>query len=306
MLNSPWLHQAIFIAVSIIAKTMTFNKVKILALSIVIICVWLFLFLFSKPDGFLHVYFLDIGQGDAIFMRTPSGVNILVDGGPDKKILSELKDILPFFDAKIDYLISTHPDKDHIEGLIYILKKYKVRRVFWNGDYKTNYLTSAFFQAARNKNITPQAAAADEDIALEDGVFIDIIFPFRQNFSAQENTNANSVVANVIFGRNEILLTGDADNELEEKLIKATSRIDADILKVGHHGSKFSTGEDFLSAVTPEYSVIQSGKDNKYGHPDSSVLKKLKEHNSKIFRNDLNGRIEFVFSNKEIVKIITD
>lgn len=261
------------------------------------------LFLNSRSDGFLHVYFLNIGQGDAIFMRTPSGVNILVDGGPDKKILSELKDVLPFFDAKIDYLISTHPDKDHIEGLIYVLKKYKVGRVLWNGDYKTNYLTSAFFQAARDKNIMPQAAAADGDIALEDGVLIDIIFPFRQNFSTQENTNANSVVANIIYGDNEILLTGDADNELEEKLLEAKSRISADILKVGHHGSKFSTGEDFLNAVTPEYGVIQVGKDNKYGHPDSSVLKKLKERNSKIFRNDLNGRIEFIFSEEEIVKI---
>ena len=265
-----------------------------------------FLLFSSAPDGLLHVYFLDIGQGDAILVRTPSGINILVDGGQDKKILSELKDVLPFFDSKIDYLFSTHPDKDHIEGLIYVLKKYEVKHVLWNGDYKTNYLTSAFFQAARDKNITPEAFAADRDITLTDGVLIDVVFPFKQIFSTQENTNANSLVANVIYGDNEILLTGDADNELEEKLLKANSNIDADVLKVGHHGSKFSTGEDFLDAVTPEYSVIQSGKDNKYGHPAPSVLKKLKEHDSKIFRTDLNGRIEFVFSEKGIMKINTD
>lgn len=283
-----------------------FSVRKILIGASLIIAASALLFLNSRSDGLFHVYFLDIGQGDAIFMRTPSGINILVDGGPDKKILSELKDVLPFFDSNIDYLFSTHPDKDHIEGLIYVLKKYDVKHVLWNGDYKTNYLTSAFFQTARDKNITPEAFAADRDIALNDGVLIDIVFPFKQNFSTQENTNANSLVANVIFGSNEILLTGDADNELEEKLIKAKSRIDADILKVGHHGSKFSTGEDFLNAVTPEYSVIQVGKDNKYGHPNSSVLKKLKEHNSKIFRNDLNGRIEFIFSGKGIIKINTD
>lgn len=265
-----------------------------------------FLLFSSAPDGLLHVYFLDIGQGDAILMRTPTGVNILVDGGPDKKVLSELKDVLPFFDSKIDYLISTHPDKDHIEGLIYVLKKYEVGQVLWNGDYKTNYLTKAFFQAAEDAGITPEAASSDRDIELKDGVRVDIVFPLKQNFSTQENTNANSIVANAIFGSNEILLTGDADNELEEKLLKANSNISADVLKVGHHGSRFSTGEDFLNAVTPEYSVIQVGKDNKYGHPNPSVLNRLEEHGSKIFRNDLDGRVEFVFSEKGIIKINTD
>lgn len=278
---------------------------KLFISAIVMIASSIFLLFSSSPDGLLHVYFLNIGQGDAILIRTPSGINILVDGGPDKKILSELKDVLPFFGNKIDYVISTHPDKDHIEGLIYVLKKYEVKHVLWNGSYKTNYLTSAFFQTARDKNITPEAAAADRDIALADGILIDMIFPFNQSFSAQEDTNASSLVANVIYGENEILLTGDADTELEEKLLKANSKIDADVLKVGHHGSKFSTDEDFLNAVTPEYSVIQVGKDNKYGHPHPSVLKKLKEHNSKIFRNDLNGRIEFIFSEKELVKINT-
>ncbi|MBI4994587.1 MBL fold metallo-hydrolase [Candidatus Peregrinibacteria bacterium] len=274
--------------------------------SVITVFIAAFFFFNSMPDGLLHVYFLDVGQGDAIFMRTPTGINILVDGGPDKKILSQLKDVLPFFDSAIDYMILTHPDKDHMEGLIYVLKKYHVKRILFAGVYKNNYLSNNFFKTAFAENIPTEALAANSDIVFQDGVLIDIIFPFKQNLSAQNETNDDSLVANVIFGENEILLTGDADEVLEKKLLETNAGIDADILKVSHHGSKTASGENFLKTVSPIYSVIQVGKNNKYGHPHSAVLKRLEAAGSKIFRTDLNGRIEFIFSEKELIKINTN
>lgn len=258
----------------------------------------------SQPDGLLHVFFLNVGQGDSILIRTPSGKNILVDGGPAKKVLLELNETLPW-NSVLDYVVLTHPDRDHIEGLISVLKRYRVKHVLTTGFYKNDYFSQAFLKLVREKEIPVTLAEADGDIIFNDGVIFDILFPFSQHMEISDATNQTSLVAEVIYGENEILLTGDADMSIEEKLIRVTDSLDTDILKIGHHGSKTSTGEAFLHATSPAIAVISVGKENTYRHPHPSVMKRLLRCNRQILRTDQDGRIEMIFSKTELVEIKT-
>ncbi|MBI2638327.1 MBL fold metallo-hydrolase, partial [Candidatus Peregrinibacteria bacterium] len=222
------------------------------------------LFYNGQADGLLHVYFLDVGQGDAILIRTPAGKNILFDGGPQKKVIAELKNVLPFFANTIDAVFLTHPDRDHIEGLLSVLRKYHIGRVYFTGAAKKNYFWRTFLQIIKDKKIPAQLAYGEDDIRLDDGVIIDILFPFKPDFSLKEDINNTSLIAKIIYGENEILLTGDSEALEEERLLKARVNIDADVLKIAHHGSKTSTSPAFLDAVSPETSVISVGKGNSY------------------------------------------
>lgn len=269
---------------------------KILTAGIAILLSVGALFWQSQPDGLLHVYFLDVGQGDAILLRTPSGKNILIDGGPDNKVLSELKDTLPFFDSTLDYVLLTHPDSDHIKGLIYVLKRYPVKNVFFTGAGKNNSLIESFLQTIRDKNINTVIADATTDISTNDGFTLDVLYPFTQLMGPATNINSTSVVSRATYGKNSILLTGDSENDVAEKLMANHSNLDSDILKVAHHGSKYASSEAFLSAVSPKYCVIQVGKNNSYHHPHLETLKRLDAACEKILRTDKNGRIEFTFS----------
>lgn len=255
----------------------------------------------AQPDGLLHLYFLDVGQGDAILLRTPSGINILVDGGPQQNIIQELSEVLPFFDRTLDYVLLTHPDQDHIEGLLSVLKKYPVEKVLFTGSVKKSYFYEKFLELISEKNIPVIIVDQHSDISLADGVLVDILFPFSQILGSSLDTNNTSLMAKVTYGTNEILLTGDAETLEEVEILKRDINIDSDILKVAHHGSNTSTTEEFLKAVSPEYSVISVGKNNKYHHPHPSILKRLREFNIKILRTDRDGRIEFVMTEEGIV-----
>lgn len=263
------------------------------------------LFFAAQPDGLLHVYFLNVGQGDSILIRTPSGKNILVDGGPGKKVLLELNEVLPFWGSTFDYVIPTHPDRDHIEGLIPVLKRYSVKNILTTGVYKNDYLSETFLRLIHEKNIPVTFTEANSDITFDDGVTIDILFPFSQNIGRETDTNSTSLVAEVIYGEHEILLTGDADASVEEKLIAARAPIKTDVLKVAHHGSKTSSTEKFLRTVNPEFAVISVGKGNSYHHPHPSVLKRLTTCDREILRTDLDDRIEMIFSKTELLEIKT-
>ncbi|MEK7523860.1 MAG: MBL fold metallo-hydrolase [Patescibacteria group bacterium] len=263
------------------------------------------LFSNAKPDGLLHVFILNVGQGDAIFARTPQGTTFLIDGGPEKKVLTELKEVLPFWGASIDYLVSTHPDRDHIEGLIAVLKRYPVRHVLFTGVYKKDYFSQEFLRLIKEKNIPVILAREDGDIALTDGVTFDVLFPFTPIIRQETVTNNLGLIAKLIYGEHEILLTADAELPEEEMLISHGVNLQADILKSGHHGSKTSSSEAFLSAINPQFVAISVGLNNSYHHPHLSTLKRYKEHQLKILRTDLDGRIEFIFSPKEIVEIKT-
>lgn len=281
-------------------KELVFNK-KVTTAVLGIMVSASILFFQGRPDGLLHLYFLNVGQGDAIFLRTPAGTTILVDGGPEKKVLDELGAVLPFFAKTIDYVFLTHPDRDHIEGLLSVLRRYRIGQVIFTGTLSENFLSRRFLEIIREKNIPVRLARADNDIALPDGIKLDILFPLEFEIQTTEKTNNTSIIMKIIYGEHEILLTGDAEAAEEEILLAHGVDLAADMLKVAHHGSKTSSTENFLRAVSPKSCVILVGRYNSYHHPHPSILKRLSQHCREIFRTDTNGRLEFIFDHDRVI-----
>lgn len=279
---------------------------KLIAATLCILLTLGYLFWQAKPDGLLHVYFLNVGQGDAILIRTPNGENILIDGGPQQKVLMELKETLPLFDTALDYVMLTHPDSDHLQGLIPVIQRYPVRHVLFPAVHKDGSLAENFLRIISEKNIPAIIADKNSDINFENGLLLDTLFPFSQLADARvDDINDASLVMRATYGENEILLTGDAGTGVEKKLIEAGATLTADILKLGHHGSSTSTSEEFLHAVAPEYGIISCGKGNKFHHPHKEIVERLKSSGAKILRTDKHGRIEFIFDKKGIRAIKT-
>lgn len=249
----------------------------------------------SQKDGLLKIYFFDIGQGDAIFIETPSGRQVLIDGGPDNKVLSKLGEVMPFYDKDIDIVVVSHPHADHVVGLIDVLERYEIKNII---EAKESYNSSEFRawqEAVKNENANNIEAVAGRVIDLGDGVNLTILHPFESVIGDNpKNPHDDVVVAMLKYKGLEVMLTGDMEDEAERHLIMAGENLDSDVLKVGHHGSKTSTSEEFLSAVSPEVAVIQVGVKNRYGHPSPEVLERLENYGIKYYRNDLDGDIKLV------------
>ena len=247
------------------------------------------------PDPFLHVYFLDVGQGDSIFIRTPSGKNILVDGGPDDKVLTELSDVMPFFDRKLDLVVLTHAHSDHLNSLISVLKRYEVSSVLITGALAKGAYYREFLDSIGDARLL--IAESGRDFYFGDGVYFDVVFPI-ENINGQhfENTNNASIVGRVVFGNHAILLTGDAEIESERWQLLTEFDLSGEIIKLGHHGSRTASSLAYLKNVTPSTGVIQCGVDNKFDHPHSESMENFSTVSTgKLLRNDLDGRVHFVF-----------
>ncbi|OIO48305.1 MAG: hypothetical protein AUJ32_00940 [Parcubacteria group bacterium CG1_02_40_82] len=257
-----------------------------------VILVWTAVFA-KAGSANLKVIFFDIGQGKAVFIEEPGGSQILIDGGPDGSVVEKLSSAMPYFDKNIDLLILTHPDSDHLAGLIEVLKRYSVVSIIETGIADPTALYQEWHKIIKEKNISLIYALAGQKIKIGDDFLLEILFPAKslvgQSFS---NTNSSSIVAKLTYGKNSFLFTGDAEEPTEFYLLQSGAKIDADILDVGHHGSKNSTSQKFLDAVSPETAVIQVGKNNRYGHPAQETLDKLKD--VEIYRTDLCGGIEIL------------
>lgn len=244
----------------------------------------------EERNGVLTVAFLNVGQGDAIFIDTPSGHQMLIDGGPSKGVLRELSKVMPFYDKSIDAVIATHPDSDHISGLNDVLSKYKVGLFMEPGVSNDSSVYVELKNKVENKKITSVEARRGMIVDFGDNSYLQILFPVADPDGM--DTNAASVIARLVYGENEFLFTGDSPINIEEYLA-SLGGLQSDVLKAGHHGSKTSTSKAFVSAVSPEYTVISVGKDNKYGHPNQEVLDVLNNFGIKILRTDQSGRIIF-------------
>lgn len=251
-------------------------------------------FIAEKTDNKLHVYFLNVGQGDSTLIKTPSNKKILIDGGPGKRVLYELSEILSFWDRSFDLVILTHPEKDHLEGLIPVIDRYKIKQFLISGSFKQNQLIDELFKKLTEKNIKLILADDDHDFFIDSKVKVDILFPFKPMIGETDFINSTSIIFKLIHPRKTILFTGDADETLERLLIRKNVNLKADILKIGHHGSKSSTSGEFLEKVKPEKAIISVGQ-NSYGHPHKDVLSRLKNISAEILRTDWMGRIEFEF-----------
>lgn len=234
---------------------------------------------------------LDVGQGDAFFVESPTGTQILFDGGPPRKISGQLAKVMPFYDKNIDALVITNPDADHIGGFLDVLKNYKIGKVFESGTFNDSKTYQNFKNEIKNQNIPDILAKRGMKLNIGGGAFIDILFPDRDVSSWE--TNTGSIVARLVYGETSVMLTGDAPVETEKIILSENSpeQLHSDILKVGHHGSRSSTSPEFLQAVSPTYTLISVGENNKYGHPHREILDALASFGAKIFRTDEIGTI---------------
>ncbi len=244
--------------------------------------------------GFLTVSFLDVGQGDSIFIEAPNGRQLLIDGGKNSSVLSALSEQISFQDKKIDIVLATHPDGDHIGGLPEIFDRFEVMHYIDNGKKgdtgtylslmeRVSFEGSNYVQAIRGLSII---------LDKKEKVYFQVLAPSK-DFSFKE-TNDMSIVGRLVYGDTSFLLTGDASKAIENILVYSDGDLlNADILKAGHHGSKTSSGLLFLEAVTPDVAIISAGYNNSYGHPHVSVLDNLKKVSSEILETSKEGTITF-------------
>ena len=245
----------------------------------------------KHSQKFLTFGMLDVGQGEALYIESPNGAQILFDVGPARKVLSPLARVMSPFDRTLDAVVITNPDADHIGGFADILKYYQVGLVLEPGTQNSSKTFQTLKTKIKDQKIQVILAKKGMRINMGDGAVIDILFPDRDVSSW--STNEGSVVAQLRYGATSIMLTGDATSKTE-KIILADSEpeeIKSKILKVGHHGSRSSTSSALVNEVSPEYALISNGKNNSYGHPHPEVLKTLGDFGAKIFRTDLEGTI---------------
>lgn len=243
-------------------------------------------------EGILTVAFLNVGQGDAIFIEGPTGNQILIDGGRGRVVLPELGAVMPLLDTSIDVVIATHPDADHIEGLIAVLERYDVGALIESGNQSDTAVYRAYDVQAQAEGSPRIKARNGMHVDLGAGVVLRILYPVGD--VSEEESNASSVVAQLTYGATEVLLTGDAPIRIEEELVHRESvRLSSDVLKLGHHGSRTSSSDKFLSVVRPKFVIVSAGEGNRYGHPHSEVLEKSARHGAIILRTDTDGRIVF-------------
>jgi len=256
--------------------------------------VWLAYFSL-RPDYKLHVNFYDVGQGDSIFIETYLGNQILIDGGPDSTVLQKLGTDLPFYDRTIDLVILTHLHADHTAGLIEVLKRYKVKQVMLTRVSYDTQTYKRFLDLLEEKNIHATIARAGQIVYLDDSTVLRVLHPFSdlsgQSFKQVNNT---SIISRLSFGKADFLFTGDASRENEQALVSGGYTVSSEVLKVGHQGSRTSSGEQFLNAVSPDYAVISVGEENSYGHPHQEVLDNFEKANIPVSRTDESGDIRFV------------
>jgi len=243
-------------------------------------------------EGQMVVYFLDIGQGDATLIRTPSGNDILIDGGPSNVLIQKLGKYLPFHDRDIEIMILTHPDSDHVTGLVEVLRRYKVDRVLMTGVLAETISYKSFLAEIEKNNIEVEIIDHPEQVDLGGGVTFDILYP-TESFSGQavKSTNNTSITGQLIYGRTTVMLTGDLENE--EDLVTRDLNLKSDIYHVGHHGSNNANDLNFILAVNPQYAVISVGADNRYGHPNFRTLKNLESTEAETLRTDQVGDLIF-------------
>jgi len=263
------------------------------------------------PDDRFHLVFCDVGQGDAILVVKGSN-QILIDGGPNEKVLACLSNHLPFWDRQIELVVATHPEADHLTGLVSIIQRYRILQIISNSLLSESGIFQKFRTEVVSRQISVHSPETGEEIKIGE-IKLKILYPTEKlgeeivwktleepkvlGLSAYPgNFNKTAIVALLEFGEFQALLTGDVGVEEEEEFLPALSEIE--VLKVAHHGSKYSTSEKFLTMTRPKLAVISVGANNRYGHPAPEVLERLRAVGAQIRRTDLEGEIEIVSDGK--------
>ncbi len=248
----------------------------------------------------LEINFLDVGQGDAILISRGDN-QILIDGGPSGEVvLEKLGKIIPFWDRKIEVVIATHPDADHISGLVDVLERYETDLILESGIESDSQVFQKLKEIISHNNFRRELGREGMKVRIGEEAELEILSPFVDfQGGKSKDTNSNGIVSKLTFGKNKFLLMADVPEEKEREIMEKGKNIEAQILKVGHHGSKNSSGQDFLKKVGAKDAVISVGKTNRYGHPSQEALDRLQAEKMNIFRTDEMGDIVFVCQNSE-------
>jgi competence protein ComEC len=255
-----------------------------IALTTSVGCVVVWRSVYAHAGGKLTVAFLDVGQGDSIYIESPTGTQVVIDSGANRAVLRQLGRVMPLFDTSLDMIMGTHPDADHIGGFPDILARYSVGRAVYQHVDNTPGPADRFEQELVKLRLQKESLTeknAQKDVVVEPhrgdvwgiggGAYIVVLYPDRAG--NEKDTNAGSMIVRVVYGETSFMLTGDSPQEVEEYLVhKDGEQLKSDVLKLGHHGSHTSTSPLFLAAVKPSWAIISRGCDNTYGHPHKEVL----------------------------------
>ena len=253
----------------------------------------------AETRGGLTVAFLNVGQGDAIFIEAPNGNQVLIDGGPNKAVLRELSKQMPFYDRTIDTVILTHPHLDHYAGFNEIMKKYKVSLEIDSGTKNKSAGFVEFENLIKDGDIKRFYAKRGMRIDMDKDLHLDILLPIVNNENLSEHDGM--LVSRLVYKNNSFLLAGDMEDNLENFLLVLGDSLKSDVLKIGHHGSQTSTSENFLGWVNPDLAVISAGQNNKYGHPHKEVTDRLARFEIPTLRTDEKGTVIIKSDGEKIV-----
>lgn len=242
-----------------------------------------------EKEGKLRVIYLDVGQGASQLLISPSGKSMLIDGGDNDQEGEMVNYLRRYGVHRLDLVIGTHPDSDHIGGLDAVIESLDIGEIYMPKIWSNTKTFESLLQSIRSKGLKVKTAKGGLNLNWDEAIEVKMLAPLQQG----EDNNNMSAVLKVTYGDHSFLFTGDAEMKSEKAMLAANADLEADVLLVGHHGSKSSTTQSFLNEVNPEVAVIQVG-DNSYGHPTQTVLRRLGSEQVEIYRNDLDGTIEIV------------
>lgn len=259
-------------------------------------CILLVSFLWSLPDGKLHMYVCNVGQGDATYVRFPDGRDMLVDGGPNDSVLACLGRHMPFWDREINIVVNSHPQNDHLKGLISVLNRYTVDYVIRSDVSSSSDVYAQFTDAIKKHHVPVRLVAAGERIWVGNTA-LSVLWPTQESVlgvTTDADLNDGSLVFWLRYGSFDALFPGDADSHVEGRYTgDPLADGQVELLKVPHHGSKTGMTQEFIDWIKPAVSVLSVGK-NSYGHPSPKAIDMLQSIGSKIMRTDQMGDIEIV------------
>lgn len=279
-------------------RSRSFIITVFITLAVVCAVLWRTILFASATTG-EALYFLDVGQGDSELVELKGGVHMLIDGGPSgKALLQNLSEILPPQKKYIDLVLMTHPQLDHFGGFIDVLKNYEVGAFIWTGRTGDSAAYKELDQALTAHNVRRVQVKEGDTITYGDAVF-SVLGPSAQDVTSKE-LNDTGIVLFLKTPEVKALYTADIDDHTEIELAQKYD-VDIDVLKVAHHGSRFSSDAGFLKEASPQFSVIGVGK-NTYGHPTAQTLSRLKDVRTQIFRTDQDGIVKIVFEDGKLVR----
>lgn len=277
------------------------SKIIIIILALVLVAIWAEIAK-SPSDGNVHLYFFNVGQGDAELIQK-GDYQILIDGGPDDAVLTQIGQVMPLHDRKIEKLILTHPHADHITGLNQILQRYEIGSIYLSGVLSSSNLYLEFLDKIKQKNVETSVPEINQTVDTFPDAKLSFLWPGkRYQQQSIDNLNNSSLVTKFCYFEQCVLYLGDLETDGQEEMFanNTEANYQAQIIKIAHHGSRNGTDQNLLDRIKPQYAVIEVGADNQYGHPHAATLDLLQKAGIRIFRTDRDGMVEFILSSNSL------